>query len=112
MRKPRDEVMAKRMLEARSEGGYRLGTYLRRSVKRYLVMTVLYAVALAIVASTGSSVAFAFCLGMILGAWLRDFAWLRRNQQAWPFTAKIINWDLVEELANLDPVRSDSVRTD
>ena len=62
-------------------------------------MAAIYAGVLAFVAQTGSWIAFAFCLGMILGAWLRDLAWLRATQRSWPFTARVTNWGLVETLA-------------
>ncbi len=111
MRSPSDAVMAKRMLETRREGGYRLDSSLRKSVKRYLIMAIGFGAGLALIASTGNWVAIAFCLGLILGAWLRDFAWHLASQRAWPFTAKIINREIVENVPDLDSVSSDRART-
>jgi hypothetical protein len=100
MRCPSNEVLAKRLLEARREGGYRVGSFLRRSSRRYLFLFVYFGAILIVLALMRYWVGLGIVLGMILGAFLRDIGWVRSTQRSWPFTDTIINWDVVEELAN------------
>ncbi|MBN1359780.1 MAG: hypothetical protein JW993_04270 [Sedimentisphaerales bacterium] len=43
-----------------------------------------------------------FVIGMLVGAFLRDFGWLRRLKMNWPFTESVIDWKKVESIAQLE----------
>jgi hypothetical protein len=98
MRANSDQALAQRLLAIRANG-YGYGTFLKQNARRYLFQISLDAVLLIAVAVTGVWVGFAFFLGLALGALLRDPAWVSSTRRMWPFTAKVTNWALVEELA-------------
>ena len=58
-----------------------------------------FIVALAALAASGMWIGFYLLLGLFLGSLLRDLGWVRASQRSWPFTMRVVNWDLVEQLA-------------
>lgn len=41
-------------------------------------------------------------LGMVIGVWLRDFKTVRLQARLWPFSVKVTDWDVVEEIARCE----------
>jgi len=103
MREISNQVLAMRMLELREQQGYRLGMFLRMNTKKYIFFVVYFGAALAFFALTGMWFGFALMLGLGLGTFLRDLAWVRASRRTWPFTMKVTNWAFVEELAAEKP---------
>jgi hypothetical protein len=99
MRESSDQVLAKRLIKIRDQGGIRLSTFLRMNFKKYVFILGYFSVALAVLAVIGWWPGFALVLGMVLGTLLRDLAWVSSTQWTWPFTVKATDWDLVAELA-------------
>ncbi len=101
MKETSDQVRAQRLLALRDHGPYRFSTFVKLNASRYLVRISLNAVGLTIVAFTGMWVWFALFLGIVAGGFLRDVAWVRSTRRTWPFTMKVTNWALVQELAGV-----------
>jgi hypothetical protein len=99
MRAIGDQVLARRMLVIRGEGGYRFGTFLRMNTRRYVVLLAFCGAALIFFAFVGIWFGFALVMGLVMGAIARDYGWVRASRRSWPFTLRVIDWDLVEELA-------------
>lgn len=38
------------------------------------------------------------CLGVLIGALIRDLAWFRTQARLWPMNCEIINWEKVDKL--------------
>jgi hypothetical protein len=94
-----DQVAARRMLQIRDEGGYRLGTFLRLNARKYAIQGLVFGLSLALLLIIEMRVAFSILLGVILGSLARDFGWVRASRRTWPFTMRVINWEIVERLA-------------
>ncbi len=103
MRKINDQVLAKRMLQIRGEGGYRVGMFLRFNAGKYILYVVIFIVALASLAAVGMWIGFSLMLGLFLGSLLRNLGWIRASRRNWPFTMRVINWNLVDQLAAKKP---------
>ena len=91
------------MLQVRENGGYGFRAYWKTSRRRHVFVVLYYAAALAFFASLRSWPGFGLALGMVLGTYLRDLSWIGAARRTWPFTNKIIDWDLVRELAEPEP---------
>jgi hypothetical protein len=103
MKETTDQVRSQRLLWLRDHGPNEFSTFLKLNATRYMVRFTLNAVGLTVIAFTGLWAWFAFFLGMVVGAFLRDMSWVRSNRRTWPFTKKVTNWDLVETLAAAQP---------
>jgi hypothetical protein len=87
------------MLENR-ERGYTFGLFSRRALKFYLCQIICYTVGIGIVVSMQVWPAVWCFLGMIVGSFVRDLAWLKVIRRSWPFSAAITDWDKVQKLAD------------
>lgn len=112
MRKINDQVLAKRMLQIRGEGGYRVGMFLRFNAGKYILYVVIFIVALASLAAVGMWIGFSLMLGLFLGSLLRNLGWIRASRRNWPFTMRVINWNLVDQLAAKKPPADAQARPD
>ena len=99
MRETNEQLLAKRMLQLREQDGLGFGAFLRMHARKNLLRAVYLVAALALLASLEMWFLCAFMLGMFLGAFVRDFDWVRSSRRAWPFTKKVTDWDFVRELA-------------
>lgn len=89
------------MLAHRSKG-YSLGYVLRKSMLHYAILVGALGLLVVWFFTTDQLWYKGLCLwgiGMFTGALARDFGWLRRIKDQWPFTQKIINWQRVEDIA-------------
>jgi hypothetical protein len=98
IKKTSDQVLAKRMLQLRTEGGFRYGTFLRLNTRKYLLQIGYLIVSLALLSFYQLWIPFVLLLGVFFGVWLRDASWVRASRRNWPFTLRVTNWDLVEKL--------------
>jgi hypothetical protein len=96
-----EQQLARHML-AHKERDYSIGYILRQSMWRYVAMIVV-AAAMFGVFSCARAPMIKYCFmcyfGMALGTMLRDFAWFIKLSRQWPFTRSIINWQMVEAIA-------------
>lgn len=109
MRATNDQALAQRLLSMRDQGAYSFGRFLKLNLWRYLFQIALHSVLLAILAFLGMWPLFIFLLGLVLGAFLRDLGWVRSSRRVWPFTVRVTNWELVEQIAVLKPQTEESV---
>jgi len=103
MREISDQVLAMRLLKIREQGGYRFRGFWHMNTKKYIYFVVYVGAVLGFLAFAGMWFGFALVLGLGLGAFLRDFGWVRASGRTWPFTMKVIDWGFVEELAAEKP---------
>jgi hypothetical protein len=96
-----ERLIAARMLQARDQGGYSIGLFLRWNVKKYL---------LSIMAAVLNLLIFGFWLslwplvlvlaGFLAGEFVRDFGWFEATKRAWPLTVKVIDWPRLRAIAD------------
>ena len=101
MKETSDQVRAQRLMSVRDLGPYGFSTFVKLNAKPYLFRITFNAVGLAIIAFTGMWACFALLLGTVIG-FLRDVSWVRSTNRMWPFTMKVTNWDMVEQLAKAE----------
>lgn len=96
-----EKTYARKLLESRRVR-VSVGRVLRANVRRYLILLVALAVVVGCAWSEPSAWmtngAFFFG-GCVLATFLRDWGWARVSQRSWPFSEKVIDWRLVEEMA-------------
>ena len=93
-----DQVLARRLLEAR-ELGNSFGLFLRRSIRSYLILFSYWTVILIAFGMFQFWIPFYISLGCLAGCLLRDFGWIRNHLRIWQFTVRVLDWDKVQELA-------------
>ncbi|GGY76808.1 hypothetical protein GCM10011613_21640 [Cellvibrio zantedeschiae] len=80
--------------------GLSLSQALKINMKLYLFRLVAICVSIYLANKHPQTcVLFYVAAGVLLGALLQDVAWQYKLVKSWPFTNKIINWDLVEDIA-------------
>jgi hypothetical protein len=99
MEETSDQIRAQRLLSVRDHGPNVFIAFLKLNARRYIFRITLSAVGLTIIAFTRQWVWFAFFLGMVVGAFLRDVSWVRSNRRTWAFTRRVTAWNVVEALA-------------
>ncbi|MBT7162402.1 MAG: hypothetical protein HN904_06455 [Victivallales bacterium] len=109
MKTPTEQDLARHLLVHR-RNGYSAGYVLRKSVRRYAVLVGILALFVIWFHATDGLWYKGLCLwsiGMFVGALARDVGWLLRIKAQWPFTAKVVDWQKVEDLAEgRDPASS------
>ena len=101
MKKLTEQELARHMLAHRSKR-YSIGSVLRESAMRYVIHVAILALFVIWFRATNQPCYKGLCLwgiGMFMGALARDAGWLRRIKNQWIFTEKIINWQIVEDIA-------------
>ncbi len=101
MKKLTDQQIARHLLVHR-EKGYSIAYILRRTKWRYALHLGVILLFLAGFFASKDCWGKGFCLwmmGMFFGALCRDAGWLLRIKRTWPFSERITNWPLVEEIA-------------
>jgi hypothetical protein len=93
-----DKMIARRMLQARQHG-YTFGHFIRINAKRYLLILAFDCLFIAYCAYFQFWIIFYLAIGLVVGHYLRDFAWFRTNRKSWPFTEKTTDWQKVESLS-------------
>lgn len=99
MKRPSDQLLAKRMLETR-EHGFSFALLVRRNAKRYLFLFAVLALAFLMFADLKFWRACYVLVGLLLGALLRDIGWFRAIGRTWPFSEKVTDWGKVQGLAD------------
>ena len=99
--KPEKEKLLALHLLAHKEKGYSILYVLNKSKFRYMILFLLSG--LLIWWSLESlNIFIVFSAGMLVGAFFRDFGWLRRIKASWAFNQKVIDWNKVEEIAEME----------
>lgn len=99
MKRLTDQVLARSLLEMR-ERGISLGLHVRRNLTMYSLVAAYFVVALALLAWLQMWLLFYLVFGMCVGAFLKDFGWVRATRKVFPFTLKVTDWKKVESLAH------------
>lgn len=97
----KDQDVCERLLEFH-EHGYSIGRVYRQTWRPRAVRLVLIAAALLLEAAYPDSdafIAFIFAAAMLTGAMIEDFAYIMKTKKLWPLQDKVINWDLVRDIA-------------
>ena len=102
MTKFTEKELADAMLEMRKRDGRTQWRYFRNRWRGFLFFTA-NAFLLVVGAYAHAWWFCGFILGAFIGAACRDFAGIRSQQAAWPFSLKIIDWQKVEKIANGEP---------
>jgi hypothetical protein len=95
-----ERLIARRILEAREQGGYSLGLFLRWQKLRYLLMIVYFSVAIGLSAYRELWGLLWLVLGLLIGIMLRDLGWFRASARSWPFNERVIDWEKVRQIAD------------
>ena len=99
---PEAEKNIARVYLGHRENGFSIGASVRRSIRRYMIMPLVFVVLLILYSSVEEPRLkgwLVFALGLALGGFVRDFGWLLRIKQTWPFTEKVTDWQKVERMA-------------
>jgi len=82
------------------EHGYSILYILQVSAFRYLLLILAAALVLVIYQfNQRDGGIYLFLLGLLVGAVMRDFGWLRQGKKVWPLYEKVIDWAKVKEIA-------------
>ncbi|WP_102798508.1 hypothetical protein [Bowmanella denitrificans] len=92
---------AKQMLDNR-EQGISVLISLRKMKRRLLFRLFILFISVACYFTLNDAPVFLLIIGMVIGTTLQDIGWLQSISKAWPFTAKVINWNQVTEIARND----------
>ncbi len=103
MKKHSDKVFANRLLKRR-EVKSSLMFFYKANLKRYSILVpFFFGVMLFCWFVMERDIVFpAFALGLLVGTIARDLSWFIAIKKGWPFTEKVINWQKVEELADIE----------
>jgi|ERR1041384_1637738 hypothetical protein len=99
MKKVSDKILAKRLLEIRERGGYKLSFFIRINAKRYWFCGIYFGVILGWLAVNGGWLIFAPVASFALGMLFCDANWFQGQKKYWPFNEKIVNWDAVKRIS-------------
>jgi hypothetical protein len=92
---------AKQMLDNREQGISVLHS-LRKMKGRLLFRLFILFISVAFYFTLNDAPIFLLIVGVVIGTTLQDIGWLQSISKAWPFTAKVINWNQVTEMARND----------
>ena len=100
MAKMSDKMLAKRMVQVRAQGGYKIGPFLRFNAKGYVVLVLYFGAMLAFLAYVQMWTVFSGIACFVCGVFIRDVSWLVGLRRTWEFSRKIIDWDRVKRVAD------------
>jgi hypothetical protein len=95
-----DKELADYMLEMRQKNGQTPWRYRMTSRGRWVYFFGLVGLLLAIGVFARSVAFCGFVVGMAVGIFSRDGAYVRQYRAVWPFYAKVIDWPKVERIAD------------
>lgn len=102
MKRINDRIRAKRLLEARKHG-FKILPFLRLRAIPYAFYVGLSAIILCLLAFNGFWFAFDLVVSFLAGMLFVYVRWLRGQRNVWPFSIKIINWDVVQKFSEDEP---------
>jgi hypothetical protein len=100
MRNFTDTELAKLMLERQQRGDRRWWLYFKINKWRLILLFSLIVFLLYLGTLEKAWGFCGFLLGLVTGAFSRDGTWIRYQRKLWPFYAKVIDWEKVENIAN------------
>jgi hypothetical protein len=104
MKQNSDQVLAKQLLEAREhDNRFTFKRYLRQNTRIYFIFFCYWALPLIASSLLQMWVPFWIIVGCIAGSLQRDISWALKSFESWPFTSKVIDWDKVQKLAEVEP---------
>jgi hypothetical protein len=95
-----DKTLAKWMLQAHKDGGYRFIPFVRMNASGYAIIVIALGVFFGLSAYTGHWKAFVLLACFFTGGLGRDVLWFSGLNKSRPFEDRIINWDQVRKIAN------------
>ena len=106
MKQLTEHTLAKAYLVHR-EKNYSTAFVIRGAIRIYILQITVFLIALWGVFSSNDSSPFKtlciWCVGVTMGAFIRDAGWFRRMKALWPLTQKLIDWQKVEAIAKQEP---------
>jgi len=102
MKKYTDKFFANNLLEKRKANSTILYCY-KRTLKVNIISIFVCLIGTALLFMLDIGIGFpAIYLGLFIGAFARDLGWFISIKKSWPFTEKVIDWQKVEELADIN----------
>jgi hypothetical protein len=103
MKKRSDKFLANFLLK-RSKAKSSLPFFYKANLKHYLICVSFFAGVMAFCwfLMEGNIPLLLFALGVFWGTVARDLRWFISMKKGWPFTEKVINWEKVAELADIE----------
>jgi hypothetical protein len=98
-----DKVFATQLLKQREVESLRLRSYFRARYKVYLGILVLFVLWLAMFISAGLWSGFGLGIAFILGFFYSEYIHFRAHREYFPFSRRVINWDLVKKISEDEP---------
>ena len=95
-----DKTLARWMLQAHKDGGYRFSTFVRMNSSGYKIIVVALGVIFGLSAYSGHWQAFLLLACYFFGGLGRDVLWFSSLNKSWPFEDKVINWDAVQKIVD------------
>jgi hypothetical protein len=100
MKNTDDKTLAKLMLQTHKDGGYRFVPFVCMNASGYMIIVIALGVVFGLSAYTGDWKAFVLLACYFVGGLGRDVLWFSGLNKSWPFEDKIINWDMVQKIAD------------
>ena len=106
MTETREKKVAQNLLRMRDQG-CKISFLVKRSLPRYILLSFALVLVIGGCVIVPSLWPFGFFVsGMLVGASLRDIGWFRVIKRQWPFTVRVTDWEIVEEIARSKPEAS------
>jgi hypothetical protein len=100
MKKTSDKTMAVRMLQRKKDGGHRFLPFIRMNAKGYTMIGICCGACMGWFAYARVWTGFACLVCYLFGALLRDVSWVISMNRTWPFVERVINWEIVQKMAD------------
>ena len=104
--KPTPQVLAARRLLENRDKGFTFRLFYRRSLRGYLIQLVTTAAVIALLGYLKIWPAAWIYLGVTIGSFARDIAWVRSIRKSWPLSVALTDWEKVRKLADGQPLDS------
>jgi hypothetical protein len=88
-----------RILLHHQEKGYSIAHAIRAMGRRYALSLALFMLIIAFLVARPDIEVLWMGIGLYMGMLARDAGWLMATRRAWPFTARIIDWQRVRQIA-------------
>ena len=99
MLNPSDRTRARYLLQARSDGKYKLRYFVAFNKWRHLAFGLYVLLGGIYFLRWGTWLGFSFFIGLCAGALITELSWLRGRNRSWAFTSKTTNWHEITRLA-------------
>ena len=98
-----DKELAVFLLKERQHGGQTWWQHLKTHARYWTFAFGFMMVLLGLAAFVEAWVPFGVVLGLVAGILSRASVWIQHQRAAWPFYAKVLDWEKVTKIANETP---------